>query len=219
MCNLYSMTRSQTAIIELARAMRDTTGNLPPAPAIFPDQLAPVVFNADDGVRELGLLRWGMPCLPAFGTRPVTNVRNAKSPHWRRWLRPENRCLVPFSSFCEYQDTKPRKTPIWFALAEERPLGFFAGIWMRWHGVRGPKSNPVDGEHRLFAFLTCEPNAEVGAIHPQAMSVILTDEDEFDLWMTAPPEAALTLQRPLADGRLRIVATGAKQDGTAAEIK
>ena len=27
----------------------------------------------------------------------------------------------------------------------------------------------------LFAFLTCDANAEVGAIHPKAMPVILTD--------------------------------------------
>lgn len=36
MCNLYSMTKGQVAIRELARAMRDNTGNLPPLPGIFP---------------------------------------------------------------------------------------------------------------------------------------------------------------------------------------
>jgi hypothetical protein len=25
----------------------------------------------------------------------VTNVRNTTSPHWRRWLAPESRCVVP----------------------------------------------------------------------------------------------------------------------------
>ena len=30
---------------------------------------------------------------------------------------------MPATSFCEYADTKPRKTPIWFALSEDRPLG------------------------------------------------------------------------------------------------
>jgi Ca2+-binding RTX toxin-like protein len=37
--------------------------------------------------------------------------------------------LVPFTSFCEYEDTKPRKTLTWFALPEERPLAAFAGNW------------------------------------------------------------------------------------------
>ena len=46
MCNLYSLTKGQAAIIALARAMRDTTGNLPPMPGIFPDYLAPIVRSA-----------------------------------------------------------------------------------------------------------------------------------------------------------------------------
>jgi len=36
MCNLYSMTKNQAAIIALTRAMRDTTGNLPTLPVYFP---------------------------------------------------------------------------------------------------------------------------------------------------------------------------------------
>jgi hypothetical protein len=43
MCNLYSVTKSQQAIRELVRAIRDVTGSLPPLPAIFPDKMAPVV--------------------------------------------------------------------------------------------------------------------------------------------------------------------------------
>jgi hypothetical protein len=38
------------------------------------------------------------------------------------WLKRENRCIVPATSFCEYEDTKPRKTPTWFALNDDRPL-------------------------------------------------------------------------------------------------
>ncbi|SFK82330.1 hypothetical protein SAMN05444581_12518 [Methylocapsa palsarum] len=49
-------------------------------------------------------------------------------------------------------------------------------------------------------------------IHPKAMPVILTTQDEIDLWMNAPPEEALTLQRPLPDGALTIVARGGKKD-------
>jgi putative SOS response-associated peptidase YedK len=32
----------------------------------------------------------------------VMNIRNTSSPHWRAWLKPENRCLVPFNGFAEY---------------------------------------------------------------------------------------------------------------------
>jgi hypothetical protein len=48
--------------IAFTRAMRDTTGNLPPLPGIFPDYMAPVVRNALDGVRELAMARW--VCVP-----------------------------------------------------------------------------------------------------------------------------------------------------------
>jgi putative SOS response-associated peptidase YedK len=77
---------------------------------------------------------------------------------------------------------------------------------------------PVGGEQTwgivndLYAFLTTEPNAEVGAVHPKAMPAILTTPDEVEIWMTAPPDDALKLQRPLPDGALRIVARGAKED-------
>jgi putative SOS response-associated peptidase YedK len=56
-----SVTKGQAAIIAASRAMRDTTGNLPPMPSIFPDYPASIVRNAPDGVRELTLARWGMP--------------------------------------------------------------------------------------------------------------------------------------------------------------
>lgn len=66
------MTKGQQAIRELARAMRDTTGNLPPLPGIFPDQSAPIVRNSAEG-RELVMARWGMPS-PKFVLKNRTTV-------------------------------------------------------------------------------------------------------------------------------------------------
>jgi putative SOS response-associated peptidase YedK len=43
-----------------------------------------------------------MPQPPRTGGQPVTNIRNTSSPHWRGWLKPENRCLVPAYSFAGY---------------------------------------------------------------------------------------------------------------------
>ena len=54
---------------------------------------------------------------------------------------------MSLTSFSEYKDTKPRKTPVWFALNKDRPLAAFAGIWRPWTGVRGTKAEPVEGEH------------------------------------------------------------------------
>jgi putative SOS response-associated peptidase YedK len=48
------------------------------------------------------------------------------------------------------------------------------------------------------------------------MPVILTNEEEREVWMRAPLQEALKLQRPLPDGALRIVARGEKEDGAMA---
>jgi putative SOS response-associated peptidase YedK len=215
-CNLYSNFATQASMAKAFAASRDRSGNVPPLPSIFPDQMAPVV-RMHDGERELIQMRWGFPPPPKVGNQPVTNVRNVSSPFWRAWLKPQYRCLVPLTSFSEYKDTKPRKTPIWFALSNERPLAAFAGIWRPWTGVRGTKADPVEGEHLLYSFLTCEPNSVVEPIHPKAMPVILTSPEEYEIWLTAPVEEALKLQRPLPDDMLEIVAEGQRSDQPGAE--
>ena len=151
MCNLYSITRSQDAMRGLFDVARDIAGNLPPQPDVFPDQLAPIVRVAD-GKRQLETMRWGMPGPPQFGGAPVTNIRNTASPHWRAWLGPDHRCLVPVNSFCEWADTKPKKTPTCFALADDRPLFAFAGIWTTWRGVHGPKTTLSRASTSFTAF-------------------------------------------------------------------
>jgi len=60
MCNLYSITTNQAAIIALFRVINRYVGNLAPMPGVFPDYPAPVVRNAG-GWRELTMMRWGMP--------------------------------------------------------------------------------------------------------------------------------------------------------------
>ena len=124
------------------------------------------------------MMRWGMPPPPRTGGPPVTNIRNTTSPHWRGWLKPEYRCLVPFNSFAEYApepnpQTK-KKDVVWFALNDDRPLTAFAGIWTTFNGDRGTKSKPVPGPHQVYGFLTTSPNAVVEPIHPKAMPVILS---------------------------------------------
>jgi putative SOS response-associated peptidase YedK len=236
MCNLYSVTKGQAAIAELTKAMRDKAGNLPPQPSIFPDYTAPVVRTGSDGVRELVTMRWGMPSsqkalfeaakaraqkLEAKGQSVdfdallrrepdggTTNIRNVRSQHWKRWLGIEHRCVVPFTSFSEFN--RAYGGDVWFALDDSRPLAVFAGLWTRWTSVRKIKEGETTND--LFGFLTTDANAVVAPVHAKAMPVILTTPEEIEIWLTAPAEEALKLQRPLPAAMLKIVATGSKQD-------
>jgi putative SOS response-associated peptidase YedK len=126
MCNLYSITTNQAAIIALFRVINRYVGNLAPMPGVFPDYKAPIVRNVTDG-RELATARWGMPSsskalmdatkkraekLQAKGKQVdfkellrmepdggTTNIRNVKSKHWTRWLGADNRSLRREESF------------------------------------------------------------------------------------------------------------------------
>jgi putative SOS response-associated peptidase YedK len=69
MCNLYSITTNQAAIIALLRVVNRYVGNLPPMPGVFPDYPAPVIRNTDTGT-ELVTMRWGMPPRTWAGPRP-----------------------------------------------------------------------------------------------------------------------------------------------------
>lgn len=200
------MTKSREALTAYVRAMRDYTGNQPPLPDIFPDQLAPVARTGKDGKREVVTMRWGFPPPPA-GKRPVTNVRNLSSSYWRNWLdKPDFRCLVPATSFVEYTDTTP-KIAHWFGLGPDRPLFCFAGIWRPWTGVRGKE----DGEHLLFSILTTEANALTRPIHAAAMPAILAG-DALETWMHGTANEARSLAKPFPAERMQIVLKGPRAD-------
>lgn len=203
------MKSNQQAILDLTRALADLTGNLPASPGVYPDMAAPIVRNGPGGRRELVTARWGMPS-PAKELegkkvdKGVTNVRNTKSAHWRRWLGVENRCVVPMTAFSEPgPGARGPATWIWFGLHGREELACFAGIWTNWTSVRKVKEGAVNAD--LFAFLTTEPNAIVRPVHAKAMPVILTQPEEIETWLTAPIEDALALQRPLPDDALSIV--------------
>ena len=212
MCNLYSVTKGQSAIRDLFAVKHDRAGNLPPLPAILPDQMAPIVRLGAEGGRELVMARWGMPAPPQHGGQLVTNIRNLDEPALARMARQEKPLRRPRHRVLRIRGHEAPKTPIWFALSQDRPLFAFAGLWTPWRGVRGPKNAPVEGEHELFGLLTTEANGLIAPIHPKAMPVILMTPAEVEQWLEAETPEALALQRPVADDVLRIVAKGERSD-------
>lgn len=209
MCNLYAQKAGPHAIMKAAKAARNAAGNLEPG-NIYPDYSAPIVRMEGDE-RILTTARWGMPS-PSFALedkkidKGVTNVRNTSSAHWRRWLKPEFRCLVPFTSFSEpWRDVVGNYQPVWFELKDADPEApaFFAGIWVpQWTSVRKLKEGEVTTD--LFGFLTTAPSEPVKSVHPKAMPVILTEPDELEMWMRAEWALAQELQRPLPNLILEI---------------
>lgn len=204
MCNLYQTAKSADLVAQLFREpLRDLTGNEPWPEDVYPDRTAPIVRHDGDEL-AVARARWGMPTPPMYlktARDPgVTNIRNTSSPHWRRWLGPDHRCLVPVVRFSE---PAADHRPVWFVPVDGQPM-FFAGIQTQgWTSVRKVKDGATVDD--LFGFLTCPPNAEVGAIHPKAMPVVLTEPDEWAAWLCLPWDQAKALQRPLRDGTLRTV--------------
>ena len=172
MCNHYRNLEKQMR--EWAEVERASFADITQIPEtdIWPRRSAYVV-RTEGSKRVVDTLNWGVP-LKIKGKRPgsivtkyITNVRNLESPFWKSTLNaPAQRCLVPFTEFAE---PKKGREEYWFSIPS-RPVSAFAGIW---------RESEVG---RVFAFLTCEPNSLVGAVHPKAMPVIL-EEENYSAWL------------------------------------
>jgi len=130
-CNLYNQTTSVQAMRGLFNRLDNRGGNIEGG-VVYPDRMAPIITRKSDG-NVLRNARWGLPSPPQFHSksridRGVTNLRNTGSPHWRRWLGSEHRCLVPLDRFAEPRPGKGVGNAR-FKVAMDRQA-FFVGIWV-----------------------------------------------------------------------------------------
>ena len=202
MCRLYSLCCDPEALGETFSVAAGAVRGLLPLSAVLPDQIAPVIRNGP-GERELALLRWGLPPpIPVPGRPLAMMVRNAALGFWRPWMGVGHRCLVPATNFAQ-QTPLLLSGPNWFALSEARPLFAFAGIWRPWTGNRGNQ----EGKHDVFALLAAISDAASGQARPSPMPVLLTTDEDYETWLTAPLAKALGILRPAPDKRMPSVAT------------
>lgn len=146
------------------------------------------VLREEDGQRGLDVMNWDV--LGGQAKWPMTNVRNLALPQWRRLAeRPENRCLIPLTEFCEWTpdvhavgEGKPIKGEMWFAMTDQ-PVFAVAGFWQQTAKGRG------------FTMVTCDPNELVAPIHPKAMITIL-HEGDWAGWLECPLDDVVSFQRP-----------------------
>ena len=169
------------------------------------------MLRREGGGLKLETMSWGFPGPAAAKGRPVTNIRNLDSPFWRSALdNVERRCIVPVTRFCEWtaepDPATKRKRKVWFGLMHEErtsPCSLSPASGGRAEG--GP----------FMAFLTCEPNAMVGAVHPKAMPVMLRPADAL-AWLDSEREQRLrpcgaVRGRRHADHRDRLSAANREQ--------
>lgn len=154
------------------------------------------VVRAEGGQRLLDVMSWDV--LGGAGKWPMTNVRQLGLAQWRRLAeRPENRCLIPLTAFCEWTpDTrkvgagKPLKGEMWFQITDQ-PQFAVAGFWQRTAGGAG------------FTMVTCDANELVAPIHPKAMLTILEQKDHAR-WLECSYEEVVALQRPYDASRMTV---------------
>lgn len=155
------------------------------------------IIREQDGDRAWDVMTWDV--LGGQAKWKMTNVRQLGLPQWRKLAeRPENRCLIPLTEFCEFTPEKhdlgdgkpPLKGEMWFQVVDQ-PVFAIAGFWQRTKEGNG------------FTMVTCDPNSLVEPIHPKAMITILAPED-VNTWLQGSYDEVIKLQRPYDPNKMTV---------------
>jgi putative SOS response-associated peptidase YedK len=200
MCNRARNLGEAETIIEQFRAS-GWLSDKPRDNRFDPRELRPkgraYVIRQHEGTRGLDVMSWDV--LGGAAPWPMTNVRNLALSQWKALAsKPEQRCLVPLTEFCEWtpeahdlgDGKKPLKGEMWFQVTDQ-PVFAVAGFWQ--HTKEGAG----------FTMVTCDPNELVAPIHPKAMITIL-HPDDHERWLMGSYEELVTLQRPYPANQMTV---------------
>jgi putative SOS response-associated peptidase YedK len=180
MCGRYSLT---TPVEALRRLFGVTDGlNLPARYNIAPTQDVPIVRNAEDGSREMVMVRWGL--IPSWAkattqkgifSSPLINARGetvGTKPAFAESYR-SRRCLMPADGYFEWQKQEGRKQPYWVHRKSNEPFAF-AGIWDQWRGPDGARVQSC----AIITAVSTEPLSDIHGRMP-----IILDPSQYDNWL------------------------------------
>ena len=186
MCNLYT---NKAGASDLARAFN---AELPLGLNIADGEVYPgghgVVLREEDGTRILQTMTWGFPLAQKskktgqpIKPKPVNNIADLTSFMWRFVApRPEHRCIIPLTGFCEAEGERGSMTRTWFSV-KDRPIFAWAGMWKN-----SDEWGPV------YSGLMTDCNEVVRAVHSR-MPVLLHEED-YDVWLRGSLDDVMSFQ-------------------------
>src|SRR5688572_17956283 len=186
MCNLYTSKKSAAEIAEHFRAQIPLSFNAGEGD-VYPGGPGMVV-REEEGRRVLQAMTWGFPLAQKskktgqpIKPKPVNNIADLKSFMWRFVApRPEHRCLIPLTGFCEAEGEWGAKTRTWFRV-RDRPIFAWAGMWKQ-----SDEWGPV------YSGMMTDCNEVVRAVHNR-MPVLLHEED-YDVWLRGSLDDVMAFQ-------------------------
>jgi putative SOS response-associated peptidase YedK len=186
MCNLYTTRKSPNEIAAHFRARIRLQTNVGEG-EVYPGGPG-MVIREDAGERVLQGMTWGFP-LPLkskktgqpIKPKPVNNIAALDSFMWRFIApKPEYRCIIPLTGFCEAEGEKGAKCRTWLSV-KDRPLFAWAGMW---------KDSAEWGP--VYSGLMTDCNEAVRPVHDR-MPVLLHEED-YDRWLGGSLEDVVAFQ-------------------------
>jgi putative SOS response-associated peptidase YedK len=139
----------------------------------------------DEGERDLSLMKWGFRLTYGklrFNTR---SEGVADADFWKDKFK-KHRCIIPASSYFEWQGEKPPK-PKYEIVVPGREYFGIAGLWSPW---KDPKT---DIWSNTFSTFTSEPNALIEKIHVR--QPIILEPRDFSEWLAPPVRPPVHLLR------------------------